>query len=196
MQNNISNYIEIALNFCLNNTYFTFQEKFYQQIFGVPMSSPISVTIANLVMKHIDIKAVNSFFSPLKLWTRFVDDTFVIIKSDRVKKFFARTNSIKASIKFTIECEKDTLPFLDTLVMKKKGGILATKIYRKETHTNRYLNYESCHSHQQKQGVIISLLTRAAKLITDSKDFKEKEMLRRALEDNNYPNWLIKKTFN
>ena len=77
--------------------------------------------------------------------------------------------------------------------MKKKGGILATKIYRKETHTNRYLNYESCHSRQQKQGIIISLLNRTAKLITDSKDFKEKKMLRRTLEDNNYPNWLIKK---
>ena len=82
--------------------------------------------------------------------------------------------------------------------MKKKSGILATKIYRKEIHTNRYLNYESCHSQQQKkQGIIISLLNRSAKLITDSKDFKEeKEMLRRTLEDNNYPNWLIKKTFN
>ena len=29
--------------------------------------------------------------------------------------------------------------------MKKKGGILTTKIYRKETNTNRYLNYDSCH---------------------------------------------------
>ena len=81
--------------------------------------------------------------------------------------------------------------------MKKKSEILATKIYRKKNHTNRYLNYESCHSQQQKQGIIISLLNRSAKLITDSKDFKEeKEMLRRTLEDNNYPNWLIKKTFN
>ena len=143
-------------------------------------------------------EAINSFFSPPKLWTRFVDDTFVIIKSDMVQNFSAHINSIEASIKFTIEYEKeDILPFLDILVMKKKGGILATKIYRKETHTNRYLNYESCHSQQQKQGVIISLLNRAAKLITDSKDFKkEKEMLRRALEDNNYPNWLTKKTFN
>ena len=96
------------------------------------------------------------------------------------------------------EYEKEgTLPFLDILVIKKKGGILATKIYRKETHTNRNLNYESCHSKQQKQGIIISLLNRAAKLIMDSKDFKEeKEMLRCALEDNNYPNWLIKKTSN
>ena len=58
--------IEIALNFCLNNTYFIFQGKFYQQIFGVPMGSPISVTIANLVMEHIEIKAINSFFSPQK----------------------------------------------------------------------------------------------------------------------------------
>ena len=32
--------IEIALNFCLNNTYFTFKEKHYQQIFGVPMGPP------------------------------------------------------------------------------------------------------------------------------------------------------------
>ena len=192
------NDIEIALNFCLYNTYFKFQGKFYQQIFGVPMGSPISVTIANLVMEHIEIKAINSFFSPPKLWSRFVDDTFVILKSDIVKRFFAHINSIEASIKFTIEYEKeDKLPFLDILVMKKKSGTLATKIYRKETHTNRYLNYESYHSQQQKQGIIISLLNRLAKLITDSKDFnEEKEMLRRTLEDNNYPHWLIKKTFN
>ena len=192
------NDIEIALNFCLYNTYFKFQGKFYQQIFGVPMGSPISVTIANLVMEHIEIKAINSFFSPPKLWSRFVDNTFVILKSDIVKRFSAHINSIEASIKFTIEHEKeDKLPFLDILVMKKKSGTLATKIYRKETHTNRYLNYESCHLQQQKQGIIISLLNRLAKLITDSKDFnEEKEMLRRTLEDNNYLNWLIKKTFN
>ena len=135
-----------------------------------PLGFPISVTIANLVMEHIEVKAINSFFSHPKLWSRFVDvdDTFVIIKSDIVKKFFAHINSIEASIKFSIEYEKeDTLPFLDILVMKKKNGMLATKIYnKKETHTKRYLNYESCHSQQQKQGIINSLLNRSAKLIT------------------------------
>ena len=84
------------------------------------MGSLISVTIANLVMEHIEIKAINSFFSPAKLWTRFVDDTFVIIKSHMVKKFFAHVNSIEASIKFTIEYEnEDTLQFLDILIIKK-----------------------------------------------------------------------------
>ena len=63
------NDIDIALNFCLNNTYFTFQEKFYQQIFGVPMGSHISVTIVNLVMEHIEIKAMTSFL-PSKIGIR------------------------------------------------------------------------------------------------------------------------------
>ena len=97
------NDIEIVLNICLKNTYFKFQEKFYQKIFGVPMASPISVTIANLVMEHIEMKAINFFFFPPKLWTRFVDDIFVIIKLDMVQIFFAHVNSMKASIKFTIE---------------------------------------------------------------------------------------------
>ena len=48
--------IEIALNFCLSNTYFTFEGKHYQQIFGVPMGSPISVVIANLVMNMLNRK--------------------------------------------------------------------------------------------------------------------------------------------
>ena len=74
--------------------------------------------------------------------------------------------------------------------------MLATKIYRKKTHTNCNLNHKFCHSQHQTEGIIIKLLNRSAKLITDSKDFKEKEMLRHTLEDNNYPNWLIKKTFN
>ena len=122
---------------------------------------------------------------------------FVIIKSDIVQNFFAYINSIEASIKFTIECAKDDkLQFLDILIMKKKDGILATKINRKETYTSRYLIYESCHLQQQKQGVIMSLLTRASKLITESKDFKEEtEMLRYALEDNIKLGWGLKFKF-
>ena len=122
---------------------------------------------------------------------------FVIIESDIVQNFFAYINSIEASIKFTIECAKDDkLKFLDMLIMKKKDGILATKINRKETYTNRYLIYESCHSQQQKQGVIMSLLTRASKLITESKDFKEEtEMLRHALEDYIKLGWGLKFKF-
>ena len=39
--------IMTALNLCLDNTYLYFRGKFYRQIFGVAMGSPVSVIIAN-----------------------------------------------------------------------------------------------------------------------------------------------------
>ena len=100
--------IEIALNFCLNNTYFTFEKKHYQQIFGVSMGSPISVIIANLVMEYVEQKAISSFSSSPKLWKRFVDDTFVIMQTNEMNRFFDHLNSVDPNINFIIELSKMT----------------------------------------------------------------------------------------
>jgi hypothetical protein len=53
----------------------------------------------------------------------------------------------------------DTLPFLDVLIMKM-GPKLATKEYRKPTHTDRYL-HKSSHPHHLEMGVIHSLISQA-----------------------------------
>ena len=50
-----------ALNLCLDNTYLYFLGKFYRQIFGVAMDSPISVIIANLVMMNVEEEAMSTF---------------------------------------------------------------------------------------------------------------------------------------
>ena len=42
------NNITCLLEFCLSSTYFTFQEKFYEQVEGAAMGSPISPIVANL----------------------------------------------------------------------------------------------------------------------------------------------------
>ena len=99
--------IEIALNFCLNNTYFTSQGKHYQQIFGVPMGSPIAVVIANLVMEFVEQKAISSFSSSPELWKQFVDNTFVIMQTNEVNRFFDYLNNVDSNINFTIELEQD-----------------------------------------------------------------------------------------
>ena len=43
------NNITCLLEFCLTSTYFTFQEKFYAQVEGPAMGSPISPIVANLL---------------------------------------------------------------------------------------------------------------------------------------------------
>ena len=65
------------LAFCLKNTYFLFQGKYYEQVHGVAMGSPISSLIANLFVEEWEVKALNSAPHP-PLWLRFVDNTFFI----------------------------------------------------------------------------------------------------------------------
>ena len=67
----------------LDNTYLCFRKKFYRQIFGVAMGSPISVIVANLVMESIENKMLKDFASPPHIWLRYIDDTFVVLKKPR-----------------------------------------------------------------------------------------------------------------
>ena len=59
----VQNIIEL-LGFCLHNTYFSFQKKFYEQVEGVPMGSPVSPIVTKLCMESCEIKAVSSATNP------------------------------------------------------------------------------------------------------------------------------------
>ena len=52
------------LGFCLHNTYFSFQNKFYEQVEGVAMGSQVSPTVANLYMEHFEGEALRSTSHP------------------------------------------------------------------------------------------------------------------------------------
>ena len=48
--------IILLLEFCLKNTYFSFQGQFYEQVEGAAMGSPVSPIVANLYMEHLEQK--------------------------------------------------------------------------------------------------------------------------------------------
>ena len=86
-----------------------------------------------------------------------------------------------------MELEKEgCLPFLDVLVNRKPNGTLGHRVYRKPTHTDRYLNAASHHHPAQKQGVINTLVHRA-KIISEPEFLSyELDHLRMALLKNGY----------
>ena len=101
-------------------------------------------------------------------------------------------NSIDPHISFTIEEESDKqIAFLDTLVSHKDNTI-TTGVYRKATHTDRYLDFSSDHDKRHKISTVETLLHRAIKLPSKSQG-KNTEInhVTDALRVNNYPSYFI-----
>ena len=127
--------ITSLLEFCLTNNCFLFQGKYYEQVQGAAMGSPISPLIANIFMQEFEVKALRST-PPSSLWLRFVDDTFVINQAEHSQDLLKHINSQDPNIQFTVEpTQQGSLPFLDTLVTIEQDNTFSTSVYRKLTHT-------------------------------------------------------------
>ena len=48
--------IILLLEFCLKNTYYSFQDQFYEQVWGAAMGSPVSPIVASPYMECFEQK--------------------------------------------------------------------------------------------------------------------------------------------
>ena len=77
--------------------------------------------------------------------------------------------------------------------MINEDGSIRTKVYRKDTHTDQYLNFNSNHPLEHKRGVVRTLMHRANNIVSDPEDReREKEHVRSSLRLNGYPEWILK----
>ena len=153
------------LKLCLSTTCFQWRDDFYEQTSGAAMGSPLSPVLANIFMEHFEQNALASSALVPKLWKRHVDDIFAVWSHGKeyLNTFLSYLNNIHPSIKFTIEQENDqlSLSFLDIALTRNPDGSLNHSVYRKPTHTDRYLNYTSFHHPQIKSSVCKTLVNRA-----------------------------------
>lgn len=180
------------LDFCLKNTYFIFRGVIYKQLHGAPMGASISVTAANLAMESVESRALASFEPPPKVFFRYVDDCFCIIKRNALAAFTDHLNSIEEAIKFTVEEESSgRLPFLDVLVQRDRQR-LSFKVHRKDTHSGRYLHFASVNPVSHKRSVAFSLIKRAQRICSKPEDLdSDLACIRRELGACKYPRSFI-----
>ena len=56
--------IVLLLDFCLKDTYFSFQGQFYEQVEGAAMGFPVSPIVTNLYMEYFEEKVLSTAPSP------------------------------------------------------------------------------------------------------------------------------------
>ena len=143
-------------------------------------------------MEYFESLAIPSSPTLIKWWFIYVDDVHNATKKDQVNNLQGHLNSIDPCIKFTIELPgADGLPFLDTQTKPTPNSIEST-VYRKPTHTDRCLDYNSNHPISAKLSVIYTLIHRA-KQVCPTPEFLVNEMdhLHKVLQDSCYPTQLF-----
>ena len=160
------------------------------------MGSPISPIVANLYMEQFENQGINTAPQPPLFWRRFVDDTFTILQSSQETSFLEHLNSIDEHIQFTSEEARDdgSIPFLDILIISDEEGNLKTTVYRKPTHMDLYLQWDSSHTVSSKYSVVDSLQHRASTICSNNELLMlEEQHLEEALKRCKYPAWAINK---
>ena len=125
-----------------------------------------------------------------------MDDTFVIHKEVNKQGFLQHINSVDPAIRFTVEDNKEygSILFLDTIVRPEADGTLSITVYRKPTHTDQYLQWDSHHHLSAKFSVINTLSHRASTVCSKPGLLQqEKDHLRKALTKCKYPKWALDK---
>ena len=84
------------------------------------------------------------------------------------------------------------MPFLDILITPEEDGSLSTSVFRKPTHTDLYLQWDSHHTISSKYSVAGTLYHRAKTVCSNSQLLqKEEDHLCKALKKCKYPTWAI-----
>ena len=180
---------------CVEETYFMFNGKMYKQVNGLAIGASTSGFAAELFMQRLEERAIRTFTEPPNIYKRYLDDTFAKLKKRVVEDFLAHLNSQHPRIKFTTETQQNgKIAFLDTEVCVTEEGKVKVKVYRKATHTDQYLQWDSHHHISQKLGIITTFRHRIKTIVTEEKDREEEENhVARALRRCGHPKWSLNK---
>lgn len=169
---------------------FTFGGKLYRQIDGLAMGSPLSGSFSQIFVGALE-RSLFQMHSVPKCYGRYVDDIFLIAKSERDGNDLLQLfNQQHTSIQFTKENGDH---FLDVALHIDSEGCISTSIYRKQTFTGLYTPFQSFCPRRYKRNLVISLFHRARTLCSTQHLDDELKFLYKCLQKNGYPEWFIEK---
>ena len=127
--------IKDGIKYLMGNCFFTFGEKLFRQIVGIPMGSDPAPFMANLFLYHYESKWVKSLKKDSIQRARrysntfkFIDDLLTINDRDEFSRSFKEI--YPPELELNLEHSGDQVDFLD-LNINKENGHLSTKLFDK-----------------------------------------------------------------
>ena len=130
--------------------------------------------MANIYVISLEKAILPSIKKHVAHWKRYVDDTHAYIDPSKIE--FVLENLIRHHpyIHFTHEIkEGQKIMFLDVLITRTGNIKLETKVFRKETNADLYINWNSHASIQWKQGSLKNLIQRSTWICSNEKLFED-----------------------
>ena len=192
---NVETIIRLS-RFVMQNNYFSYNNRFYHQIRGGAMGSPLTLTMANCYMFFFEQSIRRQINNSNGLYLRYIDDIFLVINWPKrhLLKEIERWNTFDTNIKLQANADFFT-NFLD-LSIENEEGQLITKVHHKPSYEPYYLPFSSVHPTHMKKNIPFAMLLRAIRYCSTFQLFlNERESLRMALLLNKYPNQLISSQF-
>ena len=126
--------------------------------------------------------------SVLNFYCRYVDDTLVMIKKDKIQHVLNSFNSFDKNLRFTVDTFDDgNIHFLDIKILNNGE----TDIYIKDTNTGLYVQYHSYEHWNTKIAWICSLYDRAQKICSNQHLFMAQvNYLKTVMSWNRYPHYI------
>ena len=182
------------LKMVLSKNNFQFNGNNYLQIGGTAMGTKVAPSYANLFMRQLEERLLESFLLKPKVWYRYIDDIFFIWEhgEDSFKNWLKHLNSSETPIQFTEEHSHTEIPFLDTKVKVDHNRRAYTDLYSKPTDSHSYLKYDSAHPPKCIQSLPYSQFLRIRRICTKRSDFdKHAKVMKNNFLMRGYPEKLL-----
>ena len=166
----------------LSSNTLRFISRFFHQVKGTAMGTPMAVNFANLFMAKFEEEMLAEYEKQHGLkpntWLRYIDDIFFIWcgTEESLKHFinfcntFAEQSNMKSTIKFTSHYSKSSVRFLDISVNLINSKVVTT-LYTKPTASHDYLHRSSYHVQHILKSLPLSQFIRIRRICTNLSDY-------------------------
>ncbi|XP_067126607.1 uncharacterized protein [Centruroides vittatus] len=145
------------------SSFFEFEDTTYKQHRGVPMGSPVSGLLCELVVRSLESSKLHKYKGKIVLYARYVDDVCIIWnEKPDVEKFSRDMNNNIFGLELEIEQQSHRkIHFLDIDVEVEEEGKITTKVYRKPSYIPEMIPWASHDPTNYKLAAFRALLRRA-----------------------------------